>query len=260
MRKKYFLNFCVSVMAVFSFLNFAYGQTTPPATPPANAPAAPQVAAPVKPMPAKVVGAAAATKTAIPASGDATKKAKILPKAPVALKPEHISDLQERSKGKYNIWFSNLVKSNYTNYPYKKSFLAWPRIHEVNRGAVPICKQQFNELCGAEDYPVAENFVFCLQKNYEKLRANQNCAVLAHYLIHMNFNRYLAFNTEPCKAKFEACFKSTDKTLAPAQCVLTQQDLSPMCYKLTVDALKLRGYASRVYDAKFACTSPESCK
>lgn len=253
MRKKYFLTICVTVIVGLLGLGTADAQT-PPAAAPATTPVPPP-----KPAATTPAATAAPAKPATTVSGDATK-AKALPKGPVELKPEHVSELQEKSKSKYNIWFSDTVKTNYNNFPYKKSFLAWPRIYEINRAAIPICKQQFKDLCGTEDYPVAEKFIFCLQQNFEKLKGNQNCAVLGHYLIYMNFNRYLASTTEPCKAKYDACLNSADKTLPPAQCVLAQPDLSPMCLKLMADSLKLRGYASRVYDAKFACTSPESCK
>jgi len=167
-------------------------------------------------------------------------------------------ELQEKSKERYNVWFSPNTKLA-IDYPYKKSFMSWPRIYDIDRAQMPTCKKKFNTLCGAEDYPLAEKFIFCLQDKFDQYKSNPSCATMGHYLVHINFYRYLAYNTEPCKTILDKCAKNPPNPgMLPWQCALADKKTPPLCNKLINDFLRMRVFAARMYDEKLVCP-PGGC-
>ncbi len=167
-------------------------------------------------------------------------------------------DLQEKSKERYDVWFSPNTKLA-IDYPYKKSFMSWPRIYDIDRAQMPTCKKKFNTLCGAEDFPLAEKFIFCLQDKFDQYRSNPSCATMGHYLVHINFYRHLAYNTEPCKTILDKCAKTPPNPgMLPWQCALADKKTPPLCNKLINDFLRMRVFAAKMYDDKLICP-PGGC-
>lgn len=180
------------------------------------------------------------------------------PAAPNTPNVQSKMDFQEKFKENSAVWFSPNTKLS-IDYPYKKSFMSWPRIQDIDRAQTPSCKKKFNSLCGSEDYPLAEKFIFCLQDKFDQYKSNPSCATIAHYLIHINFYRHLAYSTEPCKTILEKCSKSpSNPDILPWQCALSDKKTPPLCNKLINDFLSTRVFAAKLYDEKLICP-PGGC-